>query len=229
MQVFWGDEMALDRIHLRKLLAIMFLNANKQRAYILEDIRDEKARDEGRASSGGDFYAPFWSDARSHVFGSADLHQMVNERIAANYRRRNLYPLLRDGFLTWWSNRRRWTNEPFRPGPTLKSQFFFPSLSATVKVENFLSVRDGLNAEYAVYPYFSPDPVLNDEAARLGLWLITMAMPSVPSDQIRILDVIRGQSFSLDRYPLNGNEGAMFSLRYERLLEYRMRLSAERD
>lgn len=221
--------MALDRIHLRKLLKILFLDARKRRSTILTDIREEIAREEGVKSSGGDFYAPFWADARMHVFGLGDLHEMVNTQITINERRRNLYPLLRDGFLLWWNNRRRWTNEPFRPGRYLAAQFPFPGLPATVKVGSVLSVRDGLNVEHAIYPYFSPDPILTEEAARLGLWLLTRALPTVPPEEIRILDVIRGQTFSLDRNPLRGDEEAIFRHRYAQLLEERATLLRERE
>jgi hypothetical protein len=87
--------MALDRIHLRKLLKILFLDGNARRSALRADIRDEIAKATGEGS-GGDFYAPFWSDAKNHVFGIVDLRSMVNERIAANGRRANLYPRLRD-------------------------------------------------------------------------------------------------------------------------------------
>ncbi len=154
---------------------------------------------------------------------------MVDARIAGNERRRNLYPRLRDGFLLWWNDRRRWTNEPFHPGPSLRAHFPFPGLAATVKVDSILSVRDGLGAEHAVYPYFSPEPVLTEEAARLGLWLLTRALPSVLPGEIRILDVIRGRTFSLDRYPLQGSEEEIFRRRYAQLLDDRATLLSERE
>jgi hypothetical protein len=210
--------MALDRIHLRKLLQLMFLEPKKLRAEIRKDIRAELAKEDGTSGSGGDFYVPFWADAKSHVFAAGDLHDLVERRIAANHRRSKLYPRLRDGFLLWWNERRRWTNEPFRPGPSLKAQVPFPSLGATVKVDSILSVRDGLEAEHAVYPYFVPDPALSENAARLGLWLLIKALPAYSPNEIRILDVIRGQTFSLDRTPLQGDEEAEFSRRYAAIL-----------
>jgi hypothetical protein len=205
----------------------MFADANRRQSAIRTDIREEIAREAGLDSSGGDFYAPFWADARTHVFGFGDLHQMVDARIAANERRRRLYPRLRDGFLLWWNQRRRWTNQPFRPGQSLKAQFPFPDLNATVKIDSILSVLDGAGAEHAVYPYFAPEPILSEEAARLGLWLLISALPSVPAAEIRILDVIRGQTFSIDRNPLRGNEEAAFRNRYTRLLRERSRLREE--
>ena len=216
--------MAVDRIHLRKLLRIMFLAEGPRRSALRTDIREEAHRDAGLSSGGGDFYVPFWADARAHVFGSRDLHDSVEERIAANWRRTNLYPRLRDGFLLWWNERRRWTNEPFHPGISIKAHFPFPGLNVTVKVDSILSVRDGSAVEHFVYPYFAPLPVLEDEAARLGLWLLGRALPSVDRNELRILDVIRGRTFSLDRHPLHGDEEAVFRRRYTALLAERAEL-----
>lgn len=221
--------MALDNIHLRKLLKILFLEPNRRQAELRTDIRDELARAVGADPGGGDFYAPFWADAKDHVFGAADLHSCVEDRIEANYRRARLYPMLRDGFLIWWNERRRWTNEPFRQGEALKTRFRFPGLDATVKVDSILSVRDGLDEAHIVYPYFAESPMLSERAARLGLWLLIDALPTVPSDEIRILDVIRGQTFSIDRTPLRGDEGEDFRTRYAAALEQRARLRREYD
>lgn len=219
--------MALDRVHLRKLLKIMFLDAGKQRSAIRADIREDIGRENGASSSGGDFYAPFWADAKRHAFASGDLHELVSQRIAANARRSDLYPRLRDGFLLWWNERRRWTNEPFRPGDQLKAQYSFPELDAIVKVDSILSVRDGLGAQHAVYPYFAPDPVLSESSARLGLWLLSVALPSVSLDEIRILDVIRGNTFSIDRNPLHGDEEGEFEETYSEILRIRENLRRE--
>ncbi|MEX0921296.1 MAG: hypothetical protein WD489_07625 [Rhodovibrionaceae bacterium] len=219
--------MALEKIHLRKLLKILFLDPNRTRSAIRTDIREDIAREAGGNSSGGDFYAPFWADAKNHVFGVSDLHESVSQRIDSNYRRRDLYPKLRDGFLLWWNERRRWINEPMRPGQSAKAQFEFPRIAATVKVDNILSVRDGLNAERYVYPYFAPEPVLSENAARLGLWLLSSALPEVPAESLRILDVIRGQTFSLDRTPFQGGEEEDLRLRYVELLRQRDALREE--
>jgi len=218
---------ALNRIHLRKLLKILFSEPNVRRAELRSDIREEIAREAGQEGGGGDFYAPFWADAKDHVFGIADLHDMVDNRVEANGRRSNLYPQLRTGFLTWWNERRRWTNEPFRPGRQLKAHFTFPNLDAVVKVDNILSVRDGVGEEHVVYPYFAPQPELSENAARLGLWLLSSALPTVPMEEIRILDVIRGRTFSVDRTPLRGSEQEEFTTRYSAALSEREVLRRE--
>lgn len=210
--------MALDRIHLGKLLKILFLEPNKRRSEIRKDIRNDIRAAAGQSSSGGDFYVPFWSDAKRHAFGEGDLHAAVEGRIGANGGRKSLYTQLRDGFLLWWSKRRRWTNAPFQPGQQYKAQFPFPGLDATVKVENIMSVRDGAGVEHIVYPYFAPHPKLAEHGARLGLWLLAQALPNAQPEEIRILDVIRGQTFSLDRNPLTGDEQRDFQARYDALL-----------
>jgi len=78
-------------------------------------------------------------------------------------------------------------------------------------------------------PYFSEVPVLDEQAARLGLWLLGQAIPGVPHEEIRILDVIRGEPFSIDRYPLAGNEEDDFRGRYATLLEEWETLRGEYD
>ncbi|MEK9971455.1 MAG: hypothetical protein VW600_20140, partial [Ferrovibrio sp.] len=95
--------MALNHIHLHKLLRILFLEPNKRQSELRDDIRTEIAKEAGAETSGGDFYVPFWADVKQHVFGSANLIELVAARIEANHQRRNLYPLLRDGFLLWWN------------------------------------------------------------------------------------------------------------------------------
>ncbi len=213
--------MSISHIHLRKLLKIMFLPERQRRSALRADIREERAREAGDEAGGGDFYAPFWADARHHAFGRDDLHTMVQTRIQANGRRANLYPRLRDGFLRWWNERRRWTNVPFQPGRQLKAHFDFADLQSTVKIDSILSVRDAQGVEHYVYPYFAPEPALSEEAARLGLWLLIESLGEAPEAEIRILDVIRGQTFSIDRHPLVGHEQQNFVQRYRALLTER--------
>ncbi len=219
--------MALESIHLRKLLKLIFLEPNKRRAALRAEIREELRREAGEDAGGGDFYTPFWADAKSHVFGAADLRRATDGRIVANARRQNLYPQLRDGFLKWWDEKRRWTNSPFKPGKNYKARFRFPGLDATVKVESLLSVIDGVGQEYVVYSYFAPEPRLTAESARLGLWLLTQALPTIPPSQLRILDIIRGNTFSIDRNPLAGDEEIEFRARFARLIRERDELRAE--
>lgn len=221
--------MAFNSIHLRKLLKILYSEPNERQSALRSDIREEIGKTDGQSAGGGDFYAPFWADAKAHVFGSADLHDMIDTRVEANGRRSGLYPQLKKGFLTWWNERRRWTNEPFRQGRSLKAYFPFPGLDATVKVDSILCVKDGADQEHVIYPYFSPKPPLSDDAARLGLWLLSQALPTVPIEEIRILDVIRGMTFSIDKTPLTGDEEIDFRAKYSAALDLRAKLRLEYD
>lgn len=211
--------MSLQMIHLRKLLKIMYLEPNRRITALRNDIREDIAREGGGGEGGGDFYGPFWRDAKDHVFGASDLHETTRARLESNAGRANLYPQLRDGFLLWWNERRRWTNEPFRQAQSLKTRFPFPGLDAVVKVDNLLAVRDAHDEDHFVYAYFSPNPTLQDEAARLGLWLLDAALPNVEQGELRVLDVIRGQTFSTDRNPLRGDEQERFRQRYDILIQ----------
>lgn len=88
---------------------------------------------------------------------------------------------------------------------------------------------DGRGEEHYIYPYFAPDPELSVEAARLGLWLLTTALPNVPRDELRILDVIRGTTYSIDRNPLQGDEEEVFRFKYNAALNRWNELRAEYD
>lgn len=221
--------MPLQDIHLRKLLKIGFSNARSQRTALRTDIREEIAREIGDDEGGGDFYAPFWADAKAHAFGALDLRQAVDERIAANRRRANLYPQLRDGFLRWWGERRRLTNMPIQAGLVLKARFNVAGLAATVKVDSILSASDGAGTNRHIYPYFSPEPELGEDAARIGLWLLGQALPHASLQEIRILDVIQGRTFAVARTPLRGDEEERFRQMYEALIHERAELRREYD
>jgi hypothetical protein len=210
--------MSVRSISLRKLIIILFLPANGRVSAIRKDITQEIKKNQDSDAGGRDFYTPFWSDAKNHVFGISDLHASVAGRIASNDKRRNLYPRLRDGFLLWWDQRRRWTNEPFRKAQPQRARFPFPGIDAVVKIDSILSVKDARNADRYIYPYFAPEPELTEEAARLSLWLLSQALPNVPIGELRVLDVIRGQTFSIDRHPLRGDEEQVFRRRYEALI-----------
>lgn len=222
--------LSLESIHLRKLLKVMYLQGPARISALRSDIRDDIARERGeQGEGGGDFYGPFWRDAKDHVFGYSDLRDQTDNRIASNARRANLYGLLRDGFLLWWDERRRWTNEPFRPANSLKALCRIAGTTAEVKVANILSVRDGRDEDHFVYPYWFPEPPLNDESARLGLWILCQAFPAIEPSEFRLLDIIRGETYSLDRNPLRGNERMIFQQRYAASLDQWRRLRAEYD
>lgn len=207
----------------------MFLDERQLTSALRDDIREERAREHGVSSAGGDFYGPFWADAKAHVFGRSDLTDTTAERIAVNNRRRNLYPRLRDGFLQWWNERRRWTNAPFTEIPVPTSQLKISGQDVTVKVDCVLAVKDGVREDHYVYPYWFETPVISDESARVALWFLTQALPQIDPGEIRLLDVMRGQNFAIERNPFQGNEAGIFSRRLERLVSARERLRSEYD
>lgn len=81
-----------------------------------------------------------------------------------------------------------------------------------------LSLRLGEDRFRYVYPYFAEKPLFTPEAARLGLWLMSQALPDYDINDMRILDVLRGEAYSVDKYPLIGNEEEIFRLRYRSVL-----------
>ena len=221
--------MSLESIHLRKLLKILYLQDGPLTAALRADIRDDLKRERGETSDGGDFYSPFWRDAKDHVFGTTDLHETTAARIDQNAGRANLYPQLRDGFLLWWNERRRFTNEPFRRAEALKTIYSVPRTAMVVKISSILAIRDSADADHFAYPYWFPQPALSDEASRLGLWLLSHALPGVVTTELRMLDVIRGVTFSIDRLPMRGNEEEIFRRRYATALRQWQELRREYD
>lgn len=221
--------MPLESISLRKLLKIGFSDPTPRRSALRQIIRDDRPRRDDALEKGGDFYAPFWADAKAHVFGTLELQQAVAVRITDNWRRRNLYDQLRDGFLRWWGEHRRHTNEPFRPGQLQRTRFEINELASVVKVDSILSIEDGLGARHYVYPYFFPRPELNEASAQLGLWLLTQAFPQVLARDFRLLDVMRGRAFSIEQTPLRGDEEQRFLRMYTGLIQERDTLRRPSD
>lgn len=210
--------MPINNLTLRKALRILYSPRAQQISLLRAEIRTSLQESEGRESGGGDFFGPFWADAKRHVFSEADLHQLVAQRIDRNPRRRRLYPLLRDGFLTWWNDRRRWTNAPFREGQQLRGRLSLDAIDTTLRMDNLLTVQDSRSDERAIYPYFSEEPALSEEAARVGLWAMTEAFPNVEAREFRILDVLRGETSSFNRAQMIGDEREVLQRRFSELL-----------
>ncbi|MBC7101608.1 MAG: hypothetical protein H5U13_00045 [Parvibaculum sp.] len=209
--------MSLEKIHLRKLLQIFYAPNNKRISLLRADIRQEIAKNEGLSGDGGDFHTAFWSGAKQHALGTEDLRALTEVYIVRSAQRKRLCPLLRDGFLLWWDEKRRWRNEPFEALlPSPHGRVSFEELASTVKVENLLSLEGDDHSSRLIYPYFAEEPRLSAEAARLGLWLMGEAFPRL--EEMRILDVIRGTSFGTLDVPLQGNEEEVFQREYEAVL-----------
>jgi hypothetical protein len=221
--------MAIQKLHLRKLLMLFGLSPQRRLTEIRADARKEVRKRKGGGKSGPDFHTGFWADAKGHAAGHIDLPAATLVRVDENPRsRRRLYPELANGFLEWWNNKRRWINEDISVMPTaVKAPYHFAEIDGIVKVENLLALNVGDSSIRLIYPYFSETPVLSEENARLGLWLMSIALPTYSINNMRILDVLRGVTYSTDRYPLVGNEGAIFVERYARMLADWRRLVAE--
>jgi len=208
--------MSVRVVHLRKLLTLFFAPPKLRTSILRDDIRSEIRRAEGRDGDGGDFYVPFWSDAKQHMFGVADLRDLTANRILSNPRRKKLYEACQVGFLSWWDNKRRWRNEPIQPTPIpAKARLSIPSVGGVVKIENVFALDSGPTFHRLIYPYFAEDPQIGEEAARLGLWALSASLDrSHDASNMRILDIQRGASFGLLDVPFTGKEEEIFERRY---------------
>ena len=219
--------MSIQKIHLRKLLNLFYLSERELISALRGDIRHDIYQDShpSQQKSGGDFHSPFWSDVKSYLHGEIDLKKQTQKRMSLNPRRRRLYPLLQNGFLNWWNEKRRWSNQEYKfLQESIKGQMVFQNHELTVKVENLLSLDIGENTKRLIYPYFSESPRLSNEAARIGLWVMSRALKGTNPEEMRILDVLRGEAFSLSGYPLQGNEENLFLQNYEYILGLRQKL-----
>jgi hypothetical protein len=188
--------MSVEKINLRKLLQLFFADSRLQRSLLLADIRNERTKESEGRDSGGDFYGPFWSDAKDHTAGRSDLRQRTNVRIAANKTRARLYPILMESFLSMWNEKMRWRNEPFEFVPeSIKAQLAIKELGTVVKIENTASIKLWDGSHRVIYPYFSEAPVLPEDGARLGFWCPKEALPEYRAEDFRIIDMQRRSYF----------------------------------
>jgi hypothetical protein len=193
-----------------------------------EDIRAEISKETGPQGDGGDFHQAFWSDAKAHAMGSGDLQARVVGRVAASRQRKRLYPLLSDAFLVWWNEKRRWINEPFRAVERrINARFAIDEVGAIIKVDNLLAVEFEDESHRLVYPYFDELVQLSDDAARVGLWVMTQAIPREIPSAFRILDVLRSKSLGIDDAPFRGDEEQVLLKLYGHVLSERERLRTE--
>lgn len=210
--------MSIHKIHLKKLLTLFYLPEGKLNSKLREDVSNHIQKELGNQSSGQDFHMPFWRDVKDHLEGSADLTEQTEARVQAHHHKKRLYPLLKEKFLEWWNEKKRWTNEGFSvlpDGP--KGQHEIAGLGI-IKIENILPLNIGSQPTRYFYPYFSEKPILNEEAARIGLWIMQQALPNIPADRLRILDILRAKSFSLKKNPLQGNEEELLKYNYRKII-----------
>lgn len=206
--------MSIRVISLKNLMQLMLAEPKLQRRLIKYHIRQARPRVESASGEGGDFHVGFWSDAKKHAAGKANLREATEDRIKKNKGRRRLYPLLTKGFLEWWEENRRRINEPFEiKDGSFKGRIELSGLGL-VKVENNLAFSIGEDGFRVVYPYVCEEPEVDTKIGRLGLWAMAQAMPEQAIENLRILDVIRGRTFSIEECPLIGTEEEEFRTLY---------------
>jgi hypothetical protein len=221
--------MSILNMPLRKTLRLFYANDGLRRKILLADIRsDERKEGGGKSSNGGDFYGPFWADAKAHVTGIDDLTRKTETRIAVAPGKTRLYRLLRDASLNIFEERLRWTNKPpVIRIENLNGRLEIAEVAATIKVQNVWLARVGGDLgerSYIIYPYFSEAPSLPVEGARLGLWAVSEALSEQPLEYVWIVDLLRKALFSPTTLPLAGNEREIFLRRYQALILERERL-----
>jgi len=220
--------MSVKNIHLRKLLILIYTPQNRLISMLRDDIRTELAKQSGLSGGGGNFHDAFWSDAKIHAMGLGDLQALLITRVAASRQRSRLYPLLSNGFLLWWNEKRRWVNEPFTAvDQSVHARLSLGPPEGVIKIDNFLAVQFGDQSYRLVYPYFDERVPLGEEAARVGLWAIEQAIPKIERGSFRILDVIRGKSFSIADVPFHGDEEQVLTRNFKRIVGEWERLRSE--
>lgn len=219
--------MAIERIHLRNFMRLALANPAHQTSLLRENIRADIKREAGAGGGGMNFYTPFWADAKNHARGALNLRPTTDARVEANRGRRNRYPALCDGFLLWWEDRRRRRNEPFAIVEERILGDFEIEGHGVIVVDNILAVRIGDAELRIVYPYFFDEPELGPEMAAIGLWAMSQALPTHRIEDMRVLDVMQGVSYSVEDVRISGNEENSFRERYRYLLGRWSELRAE--
>jgi hypothetical protein len=212
--------MTAKTLHLGKLLKFFGLIEQPLITELRKELRAERKKLNGiKSEGGGDFHVAFWSDAKLHVIGIHDLIAQTETRIDVSPQRRRLYPLLADGFLEWLNRLKRSTNERvgWREG-SVHNHFEIPDFELTLKVDNLLCLKIGDERYRLIYPYFSEKPILSEKWARVGLWLMSEALPDHDIADMEILDVLRGRSFAGGSTFLKGDEEMLFAQRYRDIL-----------
>jgi hypothetical protein len=211
--------MSVDKINLRKLLQLFLADDKLRRSLLLAEIRNEKAKKVGRRDGGGDFYGPFWADVKAHAAGTSDITEQTEKRIKSNKRRSRLYPILRDSFLEMWNERMRWRNEPFEFAPeSVHARLQIDSLGAVVKIENTAAIKTWDGTHRVMYPYFNEKPALRAEAARLGFWALSTALPDYRLEDFRIIDMQHRQYFRPTEVGMTGDEESQFISKFGAVL-----------
>lgn len=212
--------MSLEIINLRKALKFCMLDNEQAERALRREAYEDRRRTEYPGEGGGDFYGPFWSDAKSFAVEGTDLEVATTVRIDSHGGRRRLYSILCPQFMEWWQQFEGTMNEPLRPlNESVHARFDFDELGVTLKVDNLLSFQIDRERHRLIYPYFSETPPLSPTWARVGLWAMCQALETFRPQDMVILDIQRARSFSVREVDLQGEEEQLFLRRMTELRE----------
>lgn len=210
--------MSLELIHLRKALKFCMLDDDRARSALRREAYEDRRRHEQPGEGGGDFFVPFWSDAKAFAIHGDDLEIATTMRIERHGGRRRLYSILCPQFIDWWNRFEGAMNEPLVPlDENVHARHEFEELGITLKVDNLLALRIDRDRHRLIYPYFSERPALSTRWARVGLWAISETLDGFRPQDMVLLDVQRARSFSVREIDLRGDEEAIFTERMAEL------------
>ena len=226
--------MAINSLHVNKTLRFLDLSKNRfldssdrgLRKELLTDISRDRRKSAGRKTGGGNFYGPFWGDVRRHFLREGNISELTKDTIGRDHGRENLYTLLEANFQIFL--RRGHNSEAELSAKRPNGDFNLSDIGLTTKVEGILTlIIEG--DEHLVYPYWFNEPRLSDDTVRIGLWLISKALPYENPENIRILDIMRANYFSLETHPLKGNEEELLIQGYQEISNFRQELAEEKE
>jgi hypothetical protein len=210
--------MSLEKLQLNRLLKLISAPEKVLIRELKADIRAQQKKDDGDSGGGGSFYDPFWYDLKQHVAGGKNISVATQERISINARRRNLYPQLEQSFLKVWG---RGSNQKIALLEAIpKGRVVLPNIGLTVKVESILPLSIEGELRLA-YPYWSHKVQLDNSAIRIGLWLMDKALKNHGIEKMRLYDGFNGTYYSVNDFPMTGNEERLLLQKYQYLVERR--------
>lgn len=224
--------MPINTARLSKIIKIAYASDKDSRKEINDDvattIRKENASDAKANGPSGDFHSVIWAAFKGYIFEENPIEsfsdlvkEMIegSERRKGNKGRRRLYPLLGQGLINWGTKKRRWMNEDIKRIKAPTGSITVRGLEVEFSVNNLLALEIVGKGHRYIYPYFPEEPALTEEAARVALWQMHKALPFLKSEELRILDVIRGESFSILEHPLHGNEQELFEANVKSIIQ----------
>lgn len=211
-----GERMTKS-MHLHKILRLMSCDGKLYRRKLIEDVNQDIKREINGGSSGGEFYTPFWALAKRFVISGGDMRRETAVLIDKHSGRRNIYPKLEKGFSGWWAEKRRWRNEPF--SEIRFEPIYYSMCGWNIKIVNVLALSGSDASQRLIYPYWYNEPAVDVSIARLGLAVIDQSVNNFKTEELRLLDIIRGRSFSVDDVRLSGGETSEFEQRLKHIVE----------